>query len=80
MTSTFRARYDGKALIPDEPVDIPLGRRLMIRVEPASERPAGVSGASIARFFGVMSDEDADAISRAIEDSTVTSITSKAFH
>lgn len=32
MTRTFQAHYDGKVIIPDEPVDLPVGVPLLFRV------------------------------------------------
>jgi len=32
MTETFRAHFDGTVLVPDEPVDLPLGEPLKIRL------------------------------------------------
>ena len=36
MTTTIRAHFDGKFIVPDEPVDLPENRPLMLRVEEAS--------------------------------------------
>jgi hypothetical protein len=38
----FKARFDGKVLIPDEPVDLPRGQSLTVRIE----APAPASGES----------------------------------
>jgi hypothetical protein len=32
MTSTLQAHFDGKVIIPDEPVDIPVGQTLEIEI------------------------------------------------
>ena len=32
MTQTIHVRFDGKALIPEEPVDLPVGERLTVQV------------------------------------------------
>lgn len=34
----FRGHFDGKVIVPDEPVNLPPGQRLMLRAEP---EPAG---------------------------------------
>ena len=39
----FKARFDGKVLIPDEPVDLPRGQQLTVRIdasEPTEEKPS----------------------------------------
>lgn len=33
MTTTIRAHYDGKFIVPDEPVDLPFNSPLTVRVE-----------------------------------------------
>jgi Protein of unknown function DUF104. len=35
MTSTIQAHYDGSVIIPDEPVDLPVGQPLLVRVNVA---------------------------------------------
>lgn len=42
MTGKFRVHFDGKVLVPDEPVDLPIGRSLNVRIE--SEQPAATEG------------------------------------
>jgi hypothetical protein len=37
MTNTLRVRFDGKVLIPEGPVDLPINRPLNLRVEPAGQ-------------------------------------------
>jgi hypothetical protein len=39
MTQTIHVRFDGKALIPEEPVDLPVGERLTVQLIPQT-RPA----------------------------------------
>jgi hypothetical protein len=34
---TFRAHFDGRALVPDEPVDLPHGATLRVSAEPVEE-------------------------------------------
>lgn len=42
LTTTLRARFDGKALIPLGPVDLPVGTEWDIEVrEPAEQSPTG---------------------------------------
>lgn len=33
MTQTITAHFDGKVIVPDEPVQLPVGQRLLVRVE-----------------------------------------------
>jgi hypothetical protein len=33
MTTTILAHFDGKVFVPDEPVDVPVGTPLRVRVE-----------------------------------------------
>ena len=37
MTTRFRAHFDGKALIPDEPVDLPINEPLEFEFRPTPE-------------------------------------------
>jgi hypothetical protein len=39
MTRTIAAHFDGKFIVPDEPVDLPVGRPLVVRLEMASAVP-----------------------------------------
>ena len=36
--TAIRAHFDGKTIVPDEPVDLPKGRPLIIHVEQAESR------------------------------------------
>lgn len=69
--TTLRARFDGKVLVPEEPVDLPVGRVLELEVRDASELRRG-SPELILRLMREgtpLSRDDADALDRAIEDS-----------
>jgi hypothetical protein len=37
---TLKAHFDGKVLVPDEPVDLPINRPLELRVESVGKTPA----------------------------------------
>jgi hypothetical protein len=37
MTHTISAHFDGRVLVPDEPIDLPTGQRLRIQVDLASD-------------------------------------------
>jgi hypothetical protein len=41
MTTTLRVHFDGKVLVPEGPVDLPVGQPLEIQVAPAGEKPQG---------------------------------------
>jgi hypothetical protein len=37
--TTIKAHFDGKAFVPDEPVDLPANQAVVLRVEPAPSFP-----------------------------------------
>jgi hypothetical protein len=39
MTHTLAAHFDGRVLVPDEPVDLPTGQRLRVRIELDDREP-----------------------------------------
>jgi hypothetical protein len=65
MTTTLIAHFDGKVIVPDEPVELPTGCRLEIRVETADaqkQRPGSLSRlAELARKIPANPDAPADA-------------------
>ena len=47
---TVNAHFDGRALIPDEPLDMPLDQALIVQIERLGPRePVEESGLSLAR-------------------------------
>ena len=44
MTTAFRAHFDGKVIVPEEPVDLPTDCVLEIRVSLAEESETGATG------------------------------------
>jgi hypothetical protein len=42
---TLRAHFDGKVIVPDEPLDLPLNQTLIVQIERLGDEPA-VSGES----------------------------------
>jgi hypothetical protein len=47
----IRGHFDGKVIVPDEPVDLPRNQPLIIRVEPSGEpNPAGTAAATAERL------------------------------
>ena len=74
MTKTFRAHFDGKVIVPDEPVDLPLNQRLIVQVEiePASiDSKHGTIEHFIRHFEGRgISDSDAQLMRDAIDEAS----------
>lgn len=64
----MRGHFDGKAIIPDEPVDLPIGQPLMVRVDTVNGAPPrGVGGASLLRFAGTIARADLEVMRGAID-------------
>jgi hypothetical protein len=68
MTSTFQARFDGKVVVPREPVDLPADEDLIVHVRPVTRRPEGTPGIALANLAGSISAEDAKQMMDAIEE------------
>jgi hypothetical protein len=73
MTRTLSAHFDGKVIVPDDPVDLPVNRKLTITVSPGeTERgatPRGTAGFLLKEFQGHgITDHDAELMKSAIED------------
>jgi hypothetical protein len=70
MTRTLTARFDGKVIVPDDRPELPINQRLRLTVEPLENGtpPNGTPGIELLRFAGTLSDEDAQAMKRAIEE------------
>ncbi|MDB5298080.1 MAG: hypothetical protein JWO31_4063 [Phycisphaerales bacterium] len=66
----IRGHFDGKVLVPDEPVEFPSGQRLIIRLEPDAPVPPlqGTPGTALLPFVGTMSAEEAAQMMRDIEE------------
>ena len=64
MTTTLTATYDGRALIPTEPLDLPKGATLRLRVEAPEElnvpRQEGSLSDALLAFSGIMEGFPAD--------------------
>lgn len=58
MTQTIAAYFDGRVLIPDEPVELPTGRRLRVQIELADDNPPRF--ASLLGFAADLPDAPAD--------------------
>jgi hypothetical protein len=72
MTKTFQARFDGKAILPETPVDLPQNQRLTVTVESqeADDDPEhGTVAYVVQKMKGhEISDEDAALMRAAIEE------------
>ena len=68
----IKGHFDGKVIVPDEPVDLPRNQKLIIHVEAVggdqSTVVRGVKGSSLFEFGGTIDRGDLDRISKAIEE------------
>jgi hypothetical protein len=65
------AHFDGKVIVPDEPVDLPRNQKLIVHVEPESVgRPRGTSGREFLEAVKKVkiSHEDLAEMNKAIEE------------
>jgi AF2212-like len=62
MSTTFSAHFDGQVLIPDQPVSLPVGQKLKLRVEPISEDTGQF--ADLAQFAADLPDSPGDLASQ----------------
>lgn len=58
MSTTFSGHYDGRVIIPDQPVALPIGQKLQLRVE----TPGNEAGqfADLAKFAADLPDSPGD--------------------
>jgi hypothetical protein len=58
--TTIRAHFDGKAIIPDEPFDVPVNQPLTIYVDASVSPQQSITGAEIVQsgFAGLWKDRD----------------------
>ena len=70
MVTTLRAKFDGKVLIPVEPVDLPTGKELEIQVnENPGPRPGSPEAISaLLDRMPVLPAEDVEELNRALEE------------
>ena len=70
MTTKLRARFDGKALIPLEPVDLPTGEVLEIEVRETEtiQRGSPELLLRVMQTLPKLTKEDTDELERAIEE------------
>ncbi len=48
MTKSIRAHFDGKVIVPDEPVDLPVNHPLEVRLESLGQELPATSGNGVA--------------------------------
>ena len=63
--------FDGKVIVPDEPVDLPRNQQLIVHVHPVGAGQAaggGVEGSSLLEFAGMISQQDLRAMTQAIQE------------
>jgi hypothetical protein len=67
--TTLRAHFDGKVLVPEQPVDLPVGKSLHLDVREAEELRPGSPAAAKALMLQPphVSSEDVDALEQAIK-------------
>ncbi|HEY4233294.1 MAG TPA: hypothetical protein VGM76_07695 [Lacipirellulaceae bacterium] len=58
MSTVFSGHYDGHVIVPDEPLSLPIGERLQLRVE-GSQIDAG-QFADLAKFSAKLPDSPGD--------------------
>lgn len=49
MTTTILAHFDGKVFVPDEPVDLPIGTAIRVRVEAINDQAPAATPAEGAK-------------------------------
>lgn len=59
MTTDFSAHFDGRAIVPDEPLALPVGEKLRVRVEPVEGSIPG-QFADLAQFATDLPDSPGD--------------------
>jgi hypothetical protein len=70
MTTTIRARFDGKVLVPEGPVDLPKDETLTLHIDRHSEHPPGSPAGILEalRFLKPVPKEDIEEMLRAIDE------------
>jgi hypothetical protein len=66
---TIRAHFDGRAIIPDEPVDLPTGKALEVTVKDPQTSPKGSPSALLHAMSEMprLTQADLDALAESIE-------------
>lgn len=68
MTRSIRGFYDGRVIVPSEPLDIPRGQELTFRVEEAGTTSNGTPGTSLLHFAGTIDPAEIEVITQAINE------------
>jgi len=63
----FKGHFDGRVIIPSEPVQLPPGRELVFRVD-EPQLPKGTPGRDLLKYAGTISQADAQEMLKAIEE------------
>jgi hypothetical protein len=61
--------FDGRVIVPDEPVELPIGRRLILNIQTLADPPIesiGVPGKRLIHLAGTIPTDDLKAMSEAI--------------
>jgi hypothetical protein len=58
MSTVFSAHYDGRVIVPDQPLSLPIGRKLQLRVETSATQPGQF--ADLAEFASDLTDSPGD--------------------
>ena len=58
MSTVFSGHYDGRVIVPDQPVSLPIGQKLQLRVETSSDQPGQF--ADLAAFAADLPDSPGD--------------------
>jgi hypothetical protein len=58
MSTVFSAHFDGRVIVPDEPLSLPIGERLQLRVETPSAQAGQF--ANLANFSADLPDSPGD--------------------
>jgi hypothetical protein len=74
MTTKLRVHFDGRVLVPEEPVDLPIGQSVEIRVGLATREDGGAPGTPAAVLAAAISEphvssEDVSELEHSIADS-----------
>jgi hypothetical protein len=72
MSTVFFGHYDGHVIVPDQPLLLPIGEKLQLRVEDAPVQPGQF--ADLAQFAADLPASPSDLSSRCGRDETVASI------
>ena len=58
MSTVFSAHFDGRVIVPDQPLSLPVGQKLTLRVQIPADEPGQF--ANLAEFAADVSDSPGD--------------------